>query len=69
MRGIVDGLGAVYDFNLAAGTRERDAAETAETVRLNLPVAHPAVRVQPGSGKRALYVSERVSHFHGMTPT
>ncbi len=67
MRGIVNGLHAVYDITLTAGIGERDPAKTAEVKRLNPPIAHPAVRVHPESGKRALYVSERVSHFHGMT--
>lgn len=67
MRGIVDGLDAVYDISLTAGFGQRDPEKTAETRRLNPPIAHPAVRVHPESGKRALYVSERVSHFHGMT--
>jgi taurine dioxygenase len=68
MRGIVDGLHSVYDIELVAGFDERDPAKVAETKRLNPPIAHPAVRVHPESGKRALYVSERVSYFHGMTP-
>ena len=68
MRGIVDGLHSVYDIGLVAGFDERDPAKVAETKRLNPPIAHPAVRVHPESGKRALYVSERVSYFHGMTP-
>ncbi len=67
MKGIVDNLHAVYDVSLTAGISERDESKTAEVRRLNPPIAHPAVRVHPRSGKRALYVSERVSHFHGMT--
>jgi taurine dioxygenase len=67
MRGIVDGLHSVYDISLVAGFYERDPAEVAETMRLNPPIAHPAVKVHPESGTRALYVSERVSYFHGMT--
>ena len=67
MQGIVDGLDVVYDFSLTAGVGERDPAKTAELRRINPPIAHPAVRVHPDSGLRALYVSERSSHFNGMT--
>ena len=64
---IVGKLHAVYDIGLTAGIGERDPEKTAEVRRLNPPIAHPAVRTHPHSGIRALYVSERVSHFHGMT--
>ncbi len=67
LRAFLDGLDVVYDVGLTAGINERDPAKTAEVRRLNPPIAHPAVRVHPDSGLRALYVSERSSHFHGMT--
>lgn len=68
MREIVDSLHSVYDINLVAGFSQRNPAKTDETRQLNPPIAHSAVKVHPKSGKRALYVSERVSRFHGMTP-
>lgn len=67
MKDIVAGLDAVYDIGLTAGIGKRDPEKTAELRRINPPIAHPAVRTHPLSHKKALYVSERTSHFDGMT--
>lgn len=65
MKSMMEALHCVFDFSLVG---RQNSEKTAELALLNPPIAHPAVRVHPGSGLKALYVSERVSHFDGMTP-
>jgi len=67
MKAFLDGLEAVHDFSLVAGLSERDPEKVAEMRRLSPPVAHPVIRVHPESGRRALFVSERVRNFVGMS--
>ncbi len=67
MKGIVADLQSVYDFNLVSGVGKRDPQKIAELLKLNPPIAHPCVRIHPDSGAKAIYVSERASHFDGMT--
>ena len=64
---IVSDLQSVYDFSLVSGTKVRDPAKLAELLKLNPPIAHPCVRIHNESGVKALYVSERTSHFEGMS--
>lgn len=67
MRQFLDGLEAVHDASLVASLDKRDPALTAEFKRLNPLVVHPAVRLHPGTNRRALYVNQRVRNFLGMS--
>ena len=67
MREFLDGLECVHDASLIEGLDKRGPEVAAEFRRLNPPVVHPAVRMHPESGKKALYVNERVRNFLGLS--
>jgi taurine dioxygenase len=67
MQAFLDGLEAIHDASLIEGLDKRGPEVAAEFRRLNPPVIHPAVRVHPESGKKALYVNERVRQFLGLS--
>jgi alpha-ketoglutarate-dependent taurine dioxygenase len=67
MRAFLDGLEAIHDASLIEGLDKRGPEVAAEFKRKNPPVVHPAVRLHPESGRKALYVNERVRQFVGLT--
>ena len=55
-----------------SGTRKVDDAKLGakrvnEQVRISPPIAQPVVRVHPETGRKALYLGEKVKRFDGMT--
>jgi taurine dioxygenase len=67
MQEFLMGLEGVHDASLIEGLDKRGPEVANEFRRLNPPVVHPAVRVHPESGKRALFVNERVRNFLGLS--
>ncbi len=67
LRNFIETLEAVHDITLIKGFERRDPAQIAEMKRANPPIAHPVVRTHPETGKKLLFVSERIRNFVGMT--
>lgn len=67
LRDFLDGLEGVHDASLIEGLDKRGPDVVAEFKRKNPPVVHPAVRLHPESGRKALYVNERVRQFVGLS--
>jgi taurine dioxygenase len=67
MREFLDGLEAVHDASLIEGLDKRGPEIASEFRRLNPPVVHPAVRVHAETGRKALYINERVRTFLGLS--
>jgi len=68
MQKLIDGLHAVH----VAGTRQlentaADKAHAEEQRRISPPVAHPVARVHPETGRKAIYLGEKVTRFDGMS--
>ena len=67
MQALIAPLEAVHDVDMRASVGLEKPEAAAERRRLNPPIVHPVVRVHPETGRKTLYVGERIRHFVGMT--
>lgn len=65
MKRLIDGLHGVHQPERKGADQAPQWAE--QNRRLNPPVAQPVVRVHPETGRRALYIGEKVRRFESMT--
>ncbi len=65
MKKLLDGLHAIHTGSRKIVDLSSDRAT--EQKKLNPPIAQPVVRVHPETGRKALYIGDKVSCFVGMT--
>lgn len=67
MKQMLEGLHGVHTGGERALIDENDPVRLEERRYANLPVAHPVVRTHPETGRKGLYIAEKVQQFVNMT--
>jgi alpha-ketoglutarate-dependent taurine dioxygenase len=66
MKKMIEGLHGIHTGGRKVDDPNSDREK--EQRKINPPIAQPVVRVHPETGRKALYIGEKVSCFVGMTP-
>jgi taurine dioxygenase len=64
---LIESLLGVHDYTLGTGSSRQTPEQQAKMKQLNPPVVHSVVRSHPETGRKALYIGNRVRNFVGMT--
>lgn len=67
LRDFLEKLEAIHDVSLIRGLDKRDPAKVAAWRELNPAVAHRVVQTHPETGRKSLFVGQRIRSFVGMT--
>jgi taurine dioxygenase len=68
MRGIVDRLSAVHDYDKIKGNHIQASEVLAINHQAHPPRVHPMTKVHPETHRKALFIGERLRQIEGMTP-
>ena len=67
MQAFVGTLEAIHDVSLIKGIAQRDPEKVADMKRRNPPVVHAVVKTHADTGKKALFLGQRIRGFAGFS--